>query len=97
METEARTAQEEAARLVPVEFVDEVGAVAGEDGLAALEQRDLEVEIVQNFDERALEAGDLESVLDTPYQTDWVDLCTDILEQAANERCITVVRWSVQS
>ena len=77
--------------------MDEVGTVAGEDGLTTFEQRDLEVEIVQDFDERSLEAGNLESVLDTPDQTDWVDLCTDVLEQAANERCVAVVRRSAYS
>ena len=89
-EETGRTAEEESARLVPVELADEVGAVAVEDRLAALEEGHLEVEVVQDLDERALEAGDLEPVLDAPYEPDGVDLRPDVLQQPADERCVHV-------
>lgn len=77
--------EEEPARLVLLHPPREVRAVAVEDGLAALEERDLQVEVVQDLDERFLEPGNLEAVLDTPNETDGVDFWADVLKKTADE------------
>jgi len=53
-------------------------------------QRDrtrLEVKVLQDLDERRLEPGDLEAVLDAADEADRVDLGADVLEQTADEAC----------
>lgn len=79
------TTQEESASLVLVQLEHEVRAVAVQDRLAALEQRDLEIEVVQDLDERALQARYLEPVLDAADEPDGVNLRADVLQQAPDE------------
>ena len=45
---------------------------------------------MQDLDESAFEAGDLQPVLDAPYESDRVDLRPDVLQQPADERCVYV-------
>lgn len=70
-----------------MQLVHEVRTIAVHDRLAAFEEGDLQVEVVQDLDERAFEAGDLEPVLDAADEPDRVDLRPDVLEQSADERC----------
>ena len=79
------TAEEEPRRLALVQRLREVRAVAVQDRLAPLEQRDLQVVVVQDLDERSLESRDLQPILYPSDNANRVDLCTDVLEQAAYE------------
>jgi hypothetical protein len=45
----------------------------------------LQVEVLQDLDERDFETWDLESVLDATNQSDRIDLCSDVLEQSTDE------------
>jgi len=47
-----RTTQEESTRLVLVEFLRKVGAVTVQDRLASVQERDLQVEILQDLYQR---------------------------------------------
>lgn len=80
-----QTGQEEPARLVLLQFPREVGTVAVHDSLASLQQRYLEMEILEDLDERFLEPRNLEPILDTTDQANGVDLRTDVFEQTADE------------
>lgn len=64
----------------------EVRAVSVQDRLAALEQRDLEIEVVQDLDERTLQAWNFQPILDAADETDGVYLRTNILQQPPYER-----------
>jgi hypothetical protein len=83
----ALTADREPARLIMLELAREGGTVSVQDDLAAIEERHLQVEIVQNLEERWLQPRDLEPVLDTPNKSYGVDLWSDVLQQSANEGC----------
>ena len=48
----ARTAHKESTRLVTVEFLRKVSAVTVQDRLASVQERDLQVEILQDLDQR---------------------------------------------
>ena len=41
---------------------------------------------MENLDQRAFQTWDREPVLDASDEADWVNLCTDILQQPTNER-----------
>ena len=45
---------------------------------------------MQDLDERLLEPGDLEAVLDPPDESHRVDVGADVLEQAADEAYATI-------
>lgn len=53
--------------------------IAVQDGLAPLEERDLQVERLQDLDERFFQTRDLEPVLDASNEADGVDLGSDVL------------------
>ena len=48
-------------------------------------KRHLEVEVLQDLDQRELEPGDLEPVLDAADEADRVNLGTDVLEESTDE------------
>jgi hypothetical protein len=56
-----------------------------EDRLAAFQQGDLKIEILQDLDQRLLETRDLETVLDPPDEEHRVDSRADVLKEAADE------------
>lgn len=61
--------------------------IAVQDRLAPLHERDLQVEVLQDLDERHLEPRNLEPVLDAADEADGVDLGADVLEEASDEAC----------
>lgn len=46
------------------------------------------MEILQDFDERLFQPGDLETVLDAADEANGVDLRTDVLQQTTDKRCV---------
>lgn len=86
----------------------QVSAIAVENRLAAVHERDLqnfptlssfsractgrkatnlELEVLQDLDERWLEAGNFEPVLDAPNEADRIHIDADVFKQPANEPC----------
>lgn len=64
-----------------------VSRITIQDHLTALQQRHLQVEVVQDLDEGSFEPGNLESVFDSANESNRIDLCANILEQTSDERC----------
>ena len=84
----ALTAQEEPAGLISVQFVHQIRTVAVQDGLATFEKRDLQIEVVQDLDERALETWDFHPILDATDEADGVNLRPNVLQQSTDERYV---------
>ena len=82
-----RTIEEEAAGLILIQRPCELRAVTVKDSLAALQEGYLQIEVVENLDQRTAEPRDLEAVLDASDESNRIDLGSNVLEEAANEYC----------
>jgi hypothetical protein len=80
-----RTTQEKSCGLVPMERQGEVRRVAMKDGLTALQERHLQVKVLQDFDERAFQSRDFQAILDATNDSNRVDFGADVFEQTSNE------------
>lgn len=80
-----RTIEEEAAGLILIQRPCEFRTVTVEDSLATLQERHLQVEVMEDLDQRAAESRDLEAILDAPDESYRIDLGTDVFKEAANE------------
>ena len=66
--------------MASIEDINNVYTITIEDSLTALEQRPLEIEVMQNFDQSRLQTGDLESVLDSANEPYRIDFGADIFQ-----------------
>jgi hypothetical protein len=82
-----RTCKKEPTRLVLLQLPREVCAVAVHDCLASLQQRNLQVEILQDLDECVFKTRNFEAIFYTANETDGTDFNANILKQSTDEGC----------
>jgi hypothetical protein len=58
-----------------------------QDGLATFQQRDLQIKVLQYLNQRRLQSGYFQTVLDATYEADGINFSPNILKQATDECC----------
>ena len=85
------TSSKETLRLIFIQLLRQHRAVTVQYSLAPLQQRNLEVESLQDLDESFLKPGDFEPILDSADESYRINLCANILKQTPNERWKTAM------
>jgi hypothetical protein len=81
------TGEEKPSCLIRPQLLAQKVAIAIQNGLTPLQQRYLQMKVLQDLDERFFQAGYLQSVFDPPDETDRVNLRTDVFKETSDERC----------
>lgn len=71
--------------LTSVKSIHQVYTIIIQDSLTAFQERSLQVEIMQNLDQRSLETWDLKSIFDSTDESYGIYLSSDVLQQPSNE------------
>ena len=84
-EREILTREEKPACLIPLELPRKIRAIAIQDRLTPFQQGYLQMEILQDLDDRLFQPRNLQPIPDPPNQTNRADLHTDVFKETSDE------------